>query len=63
MLYLKREGRRDSSLAESFTTDEWREFYCLHNYSCCCFKNWWELFWWRPCLFCKRLRSFEGDKN
>jgi len=31
-------------LAESITTDKWREFYCLHKYSCCYLKNCEDLF-------------------
>ena len=36
---LKDERRRGFLLADSFTTVQWREFYCLHKCSCCCLKN------------------------
>ena len=40
-------------LTVSFTTDEWREFCCLHKYSCCFSKSCGVFFWWIPCLFHK----------
>jgi len=35
----KEERRRGFLLADPFTIDEWREFYCLHEDSCCCLKK------------------------
>jgi len=58
----KEERRRGFLLAESFTTDEWRKFCCLHRYSCCCLKNCGDLFWSTPRLFCQWLRSFQRGK-
>ena len=59
----KVERRWGFSLAEGYTTNEWRGFNCLHKYVCCCLKNCEHLFGWMPWLFCKWLRSFEWGKN
>jgi len=38
-LFEKRKKEAGFVLAEPFATDEWKEFYCLHKYSCWCLKK------------------------
>jgi len=59
---ISKEETRGYLLPESFVTDESMEFYCLHNYLCCCLKNCGDLFRWMPCWFVEDSAALKEPK-